>query len=62
MFNNPELIGPLQYTTLTLMDVWQELEVTGKGWLEGQITLVFETFLSSSHRVWYIEGDTATGL
>ena len=27
LFNSPELIGPLNHTTLTLMDIWQELQV-----------------------------------
>lgn len=61
IFNNIVLLGPLKKSTLTLMDVWQELEVSGNGWLSGQISLVCERFLKSTQRRWYIEGTGVAG-
>ena len=43
------------------MDIWQELEVLGDGWLSGQISLVCERFLKTTQQIWYIEGSGASG-
>ena len=61
IFNHVTLLGVLKKSALTLMDVWQEIEVKGNGWLGGQITLVCERFLTSTQREWYIEGTGASG-
>ena len=61
IFNHVTLLGVLKKSGVTLMDVWQEVEVRGNGWLGGQITLVCERFLGSTQREWYIEGTVASG-
>ena len=61
LFNDVIQLGPLKKTTLTLMDVWQELEVFGEGWLSGQISLVCERFLKTTQQKWCIEGTGASG-
>ena len=61
LFNNVTLLGPLKRCTLTLMDLWQELEVSGNGWLSGQISLVCERFLKTTRQKWCIEGTGASG-
>ena len=61
LFNSVALLGPLKKSTLTLMDVWQELEVSGNGWLSGQISLVCERFFKTTQQKWCIEGTGASG-
>ena len=61
IFNEVNLMGPLQKSSLTLIDLWRELDVLGKGWLAGEISLVYEKFLVSSQREWHVIGGHLIG-
>ena len=61
IFNEVNILGPLQRSGLTLTDLWRELDVVGKDWLAGEISLVCERFLVSSQREWHVIGSQVIG-